>query len=151
MNPKYKKVLSIFLPLILGGLVSFIIQDKIDYLRLIRPPFAPPKALFPLAWSIIYFLMGLSYYLLNKKVKISEAQKKTYYFQLFVNLLWSILFFFFKFRFIACIWIILLDIFVLRMITLFYKSNKTSAYLNIPYLLWILFATYLTIGIYILN
>lgn len=151
MNNKLKSFFCIFFPLIIGGIVSFIIKDKIDYVMLVKPPLAPPKILFPIAWTIIYFLMGLSYYILNKKTEVTCKEKSIYYTQIFINALWSIIFFYFKLRFIACLWILLLDIIVLYMIILFFRKNKLSAYLNIPYFLWILFATYLTIGIYILN
>lgn len=150
MKKTVKKIFYLFFPLVIGSLIGFIISNKIDYSSLIKPPFSPPKIVFPIAWSIIYFLMGLSYFIL----KNNDNSKKTnliYYIQLFVNALWSIIFFYFKLRFPSCIWIILLDILVIIMINNFYKINKISAYLNIPYLLWILFATYLTIGIYILN
>ena len=92
--------------------------------------------------------MGISYYLYRKN---SDEKNILYYVQLIVNLLWSIIFFVFKFRLLAIFWIILLDILVYLLIVRFKRVNKVSAYLNIPYLLWCLFATYLTIGIYILN
>ncbi len=151
MKDKIKKFGLLFFPLILGGLVSIIINKKIDYQELIKPMLAPPKLAFPIAWSIIYLLMGISYYKLNKNSDITYEEKGVYYAQLIVNALWSIIFFLFKLRLLACFWIILLDILVIWMIKLFYKRNKVSGLLNIPYLLWILFATYLTIGIYILN
>lgn len=151
MNRKIRNLFKIFLPLIIGSLVSLIIKDKIDYTNLIKPPFAPPKILFPIIWSIIYLLLGISYYLICKKNKESKEIRIVYYLKLIINAFWSIIFFYFKLRLLACIWIILLDIIVLYMLILFKKQNKISAYLNIPYFIWILFATYLTVGIYILN
>ena len=149
-----KKLISLFylfLPIILGSIVGFSISNSIDYSQLIKPPLAPPKIFFPIAWSIIYLLMGLSYYLFKKDYSISPHYSFIYYLQLFVNLLWSIIFFVFKARLLAIFWIILLDGLVIYMIYLFFKTKRISAYLNSFYLLWILFATYLTIGIYILN
>lgn len=151
MKEKLKKWLYIFLPIILGSLVGFILSDYIDYTDLIQPPGSPPSWLFPVAWSIIYFLMGLSYYILRKDTNDLSIESIIYYMQLIINLLWSFIFFYFKLRFISCIWIILLDVLVAVMLYWFYKRNKISAYLNIFYMLWILFATYLTIGIYLLN
>lgn len=145
-----KNFFRIFLPIILGGIVGFIINGFIDYTDLVKPPLAPPKIFFPIAWSIIYLLMGISYYLYRKEFN----DKKTiqlYYTQLIVNLLWSIIFFVFKLRLLAIAWILVLDILVIILIKRFFETKRISAYLNIPYLLWILFATYLTIGIYILN
>ena len=145
-----KNFLRIFLPIILGSLVGFIINGFIDYPSLIKPPLAPPKIFFPIAWSIIYLLMGISYYLYRKDYS-DEKTIKVYYIQLIVNLLWSVIFFVFKFRLLSIAWIILLDLLVITLIKKYYDTKKISAYLNIPYLIWILFATYLTIGIYILN
>ncbi len=151
-----KKILKngfyLLFPLIIGGIVSLLIANSIDYNELIKPPLTPPSILFPIAWTIIYLLMGISFYLLNTKYKDDITYESIiYYIQLFINAMWSIIFFLLKWRFISCIWILLLDIFVIYMIYLFYRKCKISAYLNTFYLLWILFATYLTIGIFILN
>lgn len=147
---KVKNLFYLFFPIILGALVGFIINGYIDYNSLAKPFLAPPSWIFPVMWSIIYLLIGISYYI-YKKENDSLIISYVYYIQLFVNLLWSIIFFVFKFRLFACIWIVLLDVFVLFMIYLFWNKKRLSAYLNIPYMLWILFATYLTIGIYLLN
>lgn len=146
-----KNIFYIFFPVLIGGIVGLLISGNIDYEILIKPPLAPPSIVFPIVWTIIYLLMGISYYLLQKENKDLDAENGVYYTQLFVNAMWSIIFFLFKFRLLACFWIVLLDLLIIYMIYVFYKKNKISAYLNIPYLLWSLFATYLTIGIYILN
>lgn len=147
-----KNVFYLLFPLVIGCLVGLIIKDYIDYGILVKPVLAPPKILFPIFWTIIYFLMGISYYLLNNKYKDDITYESIiYYIQLFINGLWSIIFFLLKWRFISCMWIMLLDIFVFYMIYLFYRKYKLSGILNFLYLGWILFATYLTIGIYILN
>ena len=147
-----KNIFYIFLPIALGSLVGIVISKYMDYSQLVKPPFAPPKIFFPIAWSIIYLLMGISYYLFRKKINLKYFfEVKIYYLQLFVNLLWSIIFFVFKWRFIAILWIIFLDYLVIYMIKLFKSKVPLSAYLNYFYLAWILFASYLTIGIYILN
>ena len=145
-----RKLFYLFLPLVLGSIVGFIMSGSIDYKYLVQPPLAPPSWLFPVMWTIIYLLMGISYYLI-KQVTDNEALSKIYYLQLGINLLWSIIFFVFKLRFLACLWIVLLDIVVGLMIYWFYNTKKVSGYLNILYMVWILFATYLTIGIYVLN
>ena len=115
-----------------------------------KPFLAPPKFIFPIAWSIIYFFMGISYALLNKNI-VDKTNKIIYYGQLLVNAFWSIIFFIFHNYGLSFIWIILLDILVSLMIWRFYKTNKVSAYLNLGYLIWILFATYLTGAIWLLN
>lgn len=146
----YKKLFYLFLPIILGSLVGFIISGSIDYNSLIKPVGAPPSWLFPVIWTIIYLLMGISYYSFKKNSE-SRLVSVIYYIQLFVNLFWSVIFFVLKLRIFAIIWIILLDVLVLSLFWLFLHKNKISAYLNIIYVIWILFATYLTIGINFLN
>ena len=143
-------IFYLFFPLLLGIIVGLITSNSINYTSLIMPSFSPPKILFPIVWTILYLLMGLSYFLLKKKDNTNK-QSIIYYLQLFVNLVWPIIFFKFDLRFLSVIWIILLDILVIFMIKSFYEKSKPSSYINIPYLIWCLFATYLTIGIYILN
>lgn len=150
MSKLIKNAFYLFFPLIMGSFVGFAIKNFMDYKELIQPPLAPPSWLFPVAWTIIYLLMGISYYIYRKDFD-DDKDKIVYYGQLFVNLLWSIIFFVWKLRLFACFWIVLLDILVLLMIIRFMNKKKIVSILNYPYLLWILFATYLTIGIYLLN
>jgi len=151
MKKFFNNIFYLFFPLLIGSIIGILISNNIDYNTLIKPPLSPPSILFPIVWSILYLLMGISYYILKKKDNTNIIISTIYYIQLFVNALWSIIFFSLEWRFFAIIWIILLDILVITMIYLFYKKEKIAGYLNIPYLIWILFATYLTIGIYILN
>lgn len=150
MKQKIKNIVSIFIPLIGGSIIGLIISNSIDYNNLTKPPLSPPKAIFPVAWTIIYLLLGVSYYLVLKTDSNYE-DKGLYYRSLIINYLWSIIFFVLKWRFISIVWIILLGITVIRLIKSFKKYNVVAAYLQIPYLLWLIFATYLNIGIYILN
>lgn len=149
-NNFIKNMFFLFFPIFLGSIVGLIISSSIDYDLLIKPLLSPPGYIFPIVWSIIYILLGLSYYLFKTK-EDNEEISKTYYLGLFVNLLWSIFFFVLKWRFFTIIWTILLLILVIKLFILYLKNNELSAYLNIPYLLWLVFATYLTIGVYILN
>lgn len=142
---------SILLPVLIGGLVGLIISKSIDYNSLIKPVLSPPSIVFPIAWTILYILMGISYGMLKSKGLNDSKVKTIYYLQLFVNALWSILFFTLKWRLFAFIWILLLDILVLIMLKVFYKKNKASGLLQVPYLLWVLFASYLNLFIYLLN
>ena len=151
MSPKLKKLFYLFLPILLGTIVGFIISPKEYYTNLVKPPLSPPSILFPIMWTIIYLLMGISFYILKNNNEMDDTTEKIYYTQLFVNILWSIIFFVFKLKLLSCLWIILLDILVIIMVYRFFKKNKLSAYLNFLYVAWILFATYLTIGIYVLN
>ncbi len=145
-----QKIFYLFFPILIGGIVSLLIANNIDYEILNKPFLSPPGFLFPIIWSIIYLLLGISYYLF-KKNNNDTLTSIIYYVGLFVNALWSIIFFVWKMRFLAVIWILLLLTLVVLLIYLFSKKNKVSAYLNILYLLWIIYATYLTIGVYILN
>ena len=142
---------SILIPVIIGGVVGFIINKFIDYNDLVKPPFAPPSFIFPVMWSVLYILMGISYGILKSNNKVDTNINIIYYLQLGVNALWSIFFFILKIRLFSIIWILLLIITIILMITKFYSKSKLSSYLQIPYLIWTLFATYLNIGIYLLN
>ena len=145
---KFKLFIDILIPVAIGGIVGFIINPYIDYNSLVQPPLSPPSIVFPIVWTILYVLMGISYYLLKNP---SKKEKIIYFVQLGVNALWSVFFFIGKFYLFSFIWIILLDVLVIFMIGIFYQNSKISGYLQIPYLIWILFATYLNLGIYVLN
>lgn len=122
-----------------------------DYETLKQPLFAPPGIVFPIVWTILYVLMGVSYGILKTNNKTSDEIDSIYYLQLGVNALWSIFFFVFKWRLFSFLWIILLAAFVIIMIKRFYEKNKLAGLLQIPYIIWIAFASYLNIAIYILN
>lgn len=136
---------NILIPVILGGLIGLIINPFMNYQNLNKPPLSPPGITFPIVWTILYIIMGYSFY------KQNEENKSIYYTQLIVNLLWSIFFFVFKWYLFSSLWILLLIILVIIMIKKFYKENKISGLLNIPYLIWLLFAAYLSFGVYFLN
>lgn len=149
---KFKNyALSIIIPLALGGIVGFLISGSMDYDMLDQPPLSPPSILFPIVWTILYVLMGVSFGILRDKHLNDSNVKLIYYIQLIVNLLWPIAFFVLKWRLFAFIWILILDALVVLMIFTFYKRNKTAALLQLPYLAWVLFASYLNLGVYILN
>ena len=146
-----QKLLYILTPLIGGSIVGLIINKSIDYNYLVNPPLSPPSYLFPIVWSILYLLIGTSYYIYRKNNNDDPLTIKLYYIQLILNYLWSIIFFTLKLRTLAVIWIIVLAITVIYLMIRFYKEERTSFYLFIPYILWVLFATYLNIGIVVLN
>lgn len=136
---------------LLGSLFSGITGQI--YTSLIKPPLSPSGWLFGLIWPVLYLLMGIAAYIIYQKPNTTERKKATtlYWVQLVVNFLWPIVFFRFQWYWISVIVIILLDILVLITTIRFYKIEKVAGYLMIPYLLWILFATYLNIGIAVLN
>lgn len=142
---------SILIPVIVGGIVGLIISGSIDYNTLQKPFLSPPSILFPIVWTILYILMGISYGILQSNQLADKKINTIYYLQLAVNALWSIFFFTLKWRLFAFLWIILLDVLVIVMIKRFYDKNKTAGLLQIPYIIWTLFATYLNLGVYLLN
>ena len=147
-------VISILIPLALGGLVGFLLRDDIKvYSTLEKPPLSPPGLVFPIVWSILYLLMGISCYLIYVTPH-SPGRKKAlqlYAVQLAVNLVWPFLFFGKEAFLVAFIWLILLVVLVAAMIVQFFRVRPRAAYLQIPYLLWILFASYLNLGVWWLN
>ena len=142
MNKIKNYIISILIPIIVGGIVGLIISSSIDYNTLQKPFLAPPSILFPIVWTILYILMGVSYGILKDNNLVDQQVNLIYYIQLAVNALWSIFFFSLKWRLFAFIWIIMLAILVVLMIIKFYNKNKIAGLIQIPYLLWILFASY---------
>ncbi len=150
-------IISLLIPLALGGAVGIFLSvtGKLDvYDELFKPPFSPPAWVFPIVWSVLYFLMGLSSYIIMT-ADVSRGRREDalwqYFVQLGVNLIWPILFFYFEFRLGAFIWMIVLVSAVFKMIVDFGMISKLAAVLQIPYFLWVLFATYLNGAIFLLN
>lgn len=115
---------SIIIPVIVGGIVGLIISKSLDYNLLQKPPLSPPSIVFPIMWTILYILMGISYGILDSRGLNDKSVKLIYYVQLFVNALWSIFFFTLKWRLFSFLWILLLDVLVFVMIVEFYKKSK---------------------------
>lgn len=151
MKEKIKNIFYLFFPIFLGGIVGFIISGNIDYEQLNQPLLSPPSIVFPIVWTILYLLIGITYYLIQKKEPLSRNEKIIYYLQLFVNILWPVFFFLLKARGFSILWILLLDVLVFLLLRIIYKKDKKISYLLIPYLIWCIFATYLNIGVYLLN
>jgi len=145
----FKFVLYVFSPLILGAIVGFLV-DMDGFKTIQKPIFSPPGWLFPIVWSILYLLMGIGYYV-AKNNGLSKEGERYYLIQLALNLLWSFIFFSFKWYFISAIWIIILLYFVYKMFISFKETKKVAGYMQLPYMLWLLIALYLAIGVTILN
>lgn len=117
-----------------------------------KPFFAPGGSIFPFVWGIIFFLMAVSVYIIlsggapNRKMALG-----IYFAHLPVNFLWGIIFFRIQNFMFAFLWILLLLALIIYMVKEFYKANKLAAYLQIPYVLWVMFATVLNLSIWILN
>ncbi len=156
MNAKHKKLItSLALPLTVGGLSGLITKDyTIIFELLAKPPLAPPGRLFPIVWTVLYILMGLASYW----VWISDARPETkklgavyYTLTLVFNFVWPIIFFVFDRYLAAFIWLCLLWLTVLLTAVQFRRADGKAGSAMLPYLLWVTFAGYLNLGIYLLN
>ena len=167
-------VISILIPLAVGALAGFLTMGGMEsFSSMNQPPLAPPAWLFPIVWTILYILMGISSYLIctseweegmkhvsggnfeknkseNRNMEKSQALT-TYGYQLIVNFLWPVFFFNFQWYFFSFLWLAVLWILVAKMILEFGQISKTAALLNVLYLLWLSFAGYLNLGVWLLN
>lgn len=130
--------LCIAIPLIVGLVAALLTQNSMEVFGYVsKPPLAPPAWLFPVAWTILYILMGISSYLILTSGAETEeiaGAIRIYAYQLVVNFLWPTFFFNFGWYLFSFIWLILLWVLVLVMILRFKNINPVAAYLNIPYL-----------------
>lgn len=149
-------IISIIIALAVGGLSAFLTRSSMEvYTNIKQPPLAPPSVVFPIVWTILFILMGVSSAMVYVKgressVPVSEALK-IYALQLILNFFWTIIFFNMQSYLFAFIWLVLLWIAIILMIVSFRKVSPAAAWLQVPYLLWVTFAGYLNLMIYILN
>ena len=140
---------------LVGALSALFAGDFTSfYEEVTKPPLSPPAWLFPILWAILYALMGTSAYLIwnNRKNEIRRSDAlRLYYIQLAVNFSWSIIFFRFRAFAIAAALAVILFLLVGVMILSFRRISTLAAKLNIPYLIWLGFASYLAAAVYFLN
>lgn len=145
-------LICIAIPLLTGAVAGLLTSGGMEMFGMTeKSSFSPPAWIFPVVWTILYTLMGVSSYLiLNASASEGEKEKaiRVYGLQLLVNFLWPTFFFNFQWYGFSLLWLVLLWILVLIMILRFQKIRKTAAYLNIPYLLWLTFAAYLNFTVY---
>ncbi len=156
MNKARPYIISILISLGTGVLSALLTRQNMNiYEEINTPSISPPSIVFPIVWAILYILMGVSATLVyNSKETLPDERTKalsTYGISLVVNFLWSIIFFNMRSYLFAFIWLVLLWILVIKTIIEYKPINKAAAYLQIPYLLWIIFAGYLSFSIYLLN
>lgn len=155
MNKILKLILCIALTLLIGVLGGLATAAGVNdwYLTLNKPAFNPPNYLFGPVWTLLYILMGIGFYLVLQSGKSRERTLAVWLFcvQLFLNLLWSFIFFKLEMTGAAFIEILVLLTTIVIMIATFFKVNRTAAYLQIPYVLWVSFASILTGFIWVLN
>lgn len=149
-------IVAVAIPLIIGGLGSIFTQSSVStwYLELNKPFFNPPNWIFPIAWTYLYITMGVASWLIWKtKTQRSDVMSALilYGIHLFFNLIWSYLFFTLKNPVFALFEIIILLILIIIITLKFYRISKSAAYLFIPYLAWVSFATILNASIVYLN
>lgn len=153
-----KRVWAYILPTLLcfalGGIAAWLQQDSMIawYPRLLKPALTPPDIAFPIAWNIIYLMMGISAGLVLTSASSARRSVMTIWFvQLAFNFLWSILFFTCRSPLLGMIDIVVLDALVMLYIARSAKVRAGAAWLFVPYLCWILFATYLNAWILAVN
>jgi translocator protein len=154
MTKNIKFIISLIIPLSVGAVAGLFTSSAINgwFKTLNKPFFNPPNWIFGPMWTLLYLLMGLACYFIW--TSDNEARKnalKIYAVQLFFNFLWSFLFFYFKNPTLALVDIVLMVITISITIISFSKISKKAAWLLIPYLLWVLFATALNFEIWRLN
>lgn len=152
----FKLIVALALPLAVGLVASIFTRDSIEngwYDSLNQPSFNPPNTVFGPVWTVLYILMGISLYLVWKGLPGTKREMAIGIFalQLLLNFLWSLFFFYFRDIEIALFDIVGLWIAIVAMIISFYRIKPLAAWLNIPYLLWVSFATALNVSYYMLN
>ncbi len=155
MKIQWKKlIICIAIPLAVGGLSALLTRNSMEtFNRLNQPPLSPPAWLFPVVWTILYVLMGIASYIVLTSGKPYRAQTALtlYGIQLFFNFCWSIIFFNWEMYLFAFIWLLIMWVLIILTTMLFYRIERKAGYLMIPYIVWVTFAAYLNLGIYILN
>ena len=142
IRDKSTLIISILIPLAVGTMSALFSGNMSSYSILTQPAFSPPGFIFPVVWTILYILMGASSYIVYSSNSPNKSKALLLYcIQLFFNFCWSIIFFGLDLFLFAFIWLIALILIV----------NPLSAYLQIPYLIWCIFAAYLNFSIFLLN
>lgn len=151
---KWKPLLiSLAVTLGTGALAGWLTQGSMQvYQEFQKPPLSPPAILFPIVWTVLYILMAVSAYMIYQS---DPGCRRTaliiFVAQLVVNFLWPIFFFNLHAYLFSFLWLILLWVLVLVMIVLFHRCRRCAALLQIPYLLWLTFAAYLSFSVWLLN
>ena len=153
MKIQWKKlIVCILIPLAVGGLAALLTRGSMaTFAALKQPPLSPPGWLFPVVWTILYILMGVASYLVLVSGKPNDAALTVYAVQLVFNFCWSLIFFNFELYLFAFVWLLALWLLILCTMLLFFRISKPAGYLMLSYLVWVTFAGYLNLGIYLLN
>ena len=146
-------LLSVLISLGTGGLAALFTGNSMEfYQSLKQPPLSPPGWVFPLAWTILYSLMGVAAYLVWMRDSTGRNGALFFYgLQLIFNFVWPLLFFNARAYLASLIWLLLLWVLILITTARFFQETKAAGWLMIPYLLWVAFAGYLNAGVWLLN
>ena len=155
MKIQWKKLLlCLAIPLAVGGLATLLSGGMADFQEMVQPPLSPPGWVFPVVWTILYLLMGYASY----RVVVSSAEQiqvrkalRLYGAQLALNFLWPLIFFGLEWYLVAFIVLAALWILIFLTVRAFCKIDEAAGNLLLPYLLWVTFAGYLNLGVYLLN
>ena len=152
---KKRLIICLAIPLVVGGAAGLLTMNSMEaFEALNQPPLSPPGWLFPVVWTVLYVLMGIASYLVSVSDAPHEEKARalwTYGIQLAFNFLWPIAFFNLKWYLFAFLWLVILWVLILITALRFGRIRKPAGYLLVPYLLWVAFAGYLNLGIYLLN
>lgn len=141
-------IISVLIALGVGGFSALLTMDNMNVFdEIVKPMLTPPGIVFPIVWTILFTLMGIS----AARVYIKGGNLLFYVIQLVFNFIWSLLFFNGRMFFLSFVWILFLWLFIILMIVSFYKTDKLAAFLQIPYSLWVAFASWLNFAIFMLN
>ena len=156
MKIKWKQLLiCLVIPLAVGGTAALLSGPGMrEYSQLRQPPFSPPGWLFPVVWTILYLLMGYSAYrILNSGAEEQQIRKSLglYGAQLAVNFLWPLVFFGLDWYLAAFVVLLVLWALIFLTIRSFGDLDEPAGDLLLPYIVWVTFAGYLNVGVYLLN
>lgn len=146
-------ILSIAAALAIGALGSILTRKGMEaFTNVNQPKLSPPMWLFPVVWTILYILMGISAAMIYETRSEDRREALLIYgLQLFMNFAWTVLFFGFGWYLAAFIWIVVLEAVIVITIATFAEIRPKACYLLVPYALWVAFAAYLNLGVYLLN
>ena len=156
MKIKIKPLLiALAIPLLTGGLAALISRSKMGLFDTVeKPPLSPPAWLFPVAWTILYVLMGVaSYRVFTARAETAKKNRALllYAAQLVFNFFWTLIFFNLEAYFFAFYWLIALLTLIVITTMKFFGVDKAAGYLMLPYIAWVSFAGYLNLGIALMN
>lgn len=148
-------ILLVIAPLLIGICSSILTRDMmVEYGTLSKPPLSPPTIVFPIAWTILYLLMGIASAIIYSREEYSNNRSTgltLHMVQLILNFFWSIIFFNMGQYFFAFIWLVILWLVVFSMMMNYKKISQTAFFLNVPYIVWLTFAGYLNLAVAIMN